>query len=273
MNENFMGTNGNDNAQTSSARCERAEEIVSHLYGETTREEAARFDRHAATCAACRDELAAFAGVREVVGVWKQEAFQTASSFVPEPSATVASQNHFAPSSVAATRKRSAVAALREFFSLSPLWLQAGTVAATLLICALAALTLARSEIRWDADGFALQTGIPTRTVEVVKTVSAPAGKEFTQEQVNLILDEHKQQIVELQAQLQRQKENQPEMVVAKDTKSADSQSRPSAPRDVRNVRRNNVASNKTPRNRRLELAEGSDEDLPRLSDLLREVN
>jgi hypothetical protein len=160
--------------------CDRSEELVTYLYGDAAPTEAKDFRRHLTSCAVCRDEMAAFGGVRELVGVWRAEVLGAVPSLGMDAS--------FATAPVlrpARARKRSAIAALREFFSLSPLWLQAGAVAATLAFCALAALTLARAEVRWDANGFAFNAGVKERVVEKEKLVQVPVATGLTQEQVN----------------------------------------------------------------------------------------
>src|SRR5687767_885256 len=117
--------------------CERAEEFVTYFYGEATPEEAGVFRRHLEACAVCRDELAALGGVREAFGVWRAEALRSLPS-LDLREALAPAVNYGQPTE----RKRSAAAALREFFSLAPLWLRAGAFAATLALCALSALTL-----------------------------------------------------------------------------------------------------------------------------------
>ncbi|MDQ3917956.1 MAG: zf-HC2 domain-containing protein, partial [Acidobacteriota bacterium] len=85
--------------------CGRGEELVAYLYGEAAPDEAEAFGRHLNDCAACREELAAFGGVREAVGAWRAEALGTVPPLNVERA--------LAP----APRKRSARAALGEFFS------------------------------------------------------------------------------------------------------------------------------------------------------------
>lgn len=157
--------------------CGRGEELIAYLYGESAPAEAADFRRHLAGCAACGEELAAFGGVRASVGEWREEVMRS----IPALNVAEAFEvNRTRP------RKRSASAALREFFSLSPLWLRAATAAALVLFCALAALTLARAEVRWDSNGFAFNTGVGERVVE--KQISSPAPNGFTQEQVDALI-------------------------------------------------------------------------------------
>ena len=143
--------------------CERAEDLLAHLYGEAGPAEAAAFGEHLNDCVVCREELAAFRQLRSGVADWHAAVLSAAPSLdlnralrqepLPFAQASRATER--------ATRDRSAMAALREFFSLSPLWLRVGTVTAAVAVCALAALTLLRTEITWGADGFAFRTGVP----------------------------------------------------------------------------------------------------------------
>jgi hypothetical protein len=161
--------------------CERAEELVTYLYGEATKAEAGLFRLHLEACAVCREELAALGGVRESFGAWRAEALGSIPSLNIEEA--------FAPDTrvlPAATRKRSARAALREFFSLSPLWLRAGAFAATLAVCALVALTLARAEVRWNSDGLAFRANAAERIIK--ERVEVPLQSGYTDEQVNAII-------------------------------------------------------------------------------------
>lgn len=201
MNEKLNAT-GSSNG-TRPRGCDRSEELVTYFYGETAPAEAKVFRQHLTGCAVCRDELAAFGGVRELVGEWRDEALGALPALgFDESFATAATMPHTYP------RKRSAIAALREFFSLSPLWLRAGAVAATLVFCALAALTLARAEVRWDANGFAFNTGVKERIIEKEKLVQVPVEARLTQEQVNA-------QIAAAQARWEIEKNKQIEVMQA----------------------------------------------------------
>jgi anti-sigma factor RsiW len=109
--------------------CERANDLVSFLYGEANEKEAREFKQHLHECAACESEVASFVQVRESIGVWKDEAlgvFVSAEAIRP-------------------VQKQSAVAALREFFNLSPLWIKGAVAFATVVFCALVVLTIYRS--------------------------------------------------------------------------------------------------------------------------------
>jgi hypothetical protein len=177
------------NGAAEARACGRAEELVAYLYGESAPAESAEFRRHLAACDACGEELAAFGGVREDLGAWREEVMRSIPALnVAErvaPAAYVAGADAHA-SGDARGRARSASAALREFFSLSPLWLRVGTAAAALAFCALAALTVARAEVRWDSNGFAFNTGVKERAVE--KQIQTPAPKGFTKEQVDALV-------------------------------------------------------------------------------------
>ena len=243
-------------ATTPARGCGRGEDLVAYLYGEAPEQEAALFRQHLGECAVCREELAAFGGVREGLGAWRAEAL-----------GTVPSLNIFDALAPAAgprptSRRRSARAALREFFSLSPLWLRAGAFAATLAVCTLAALTLARAEIRWGSDGLALRTGV---TEEVVtQPIQAPTQVGYTEEQVNAIVA---RKVAEATAQL------------AAGAEEETGGRRPDTVINVSGAGRNRQqpAATTPPRRRRPARADArrdesllAEDDLPRLSDLLR---
>lgn len=114
--------------------CDHAEDLISFLYGEATEDEARIMRQHLSSCSLCAEELAAFRGVRESVLAWRTE---TLGAFSPTLAPTSARE---------AVRTRSAVAALREFFGLSPVWLKGAVAFASLLFCLLAALAISRFE-------------------------------------------------------------------------------------------------------------------------------
>ena len=112
------------------AICDHRDALISVIYGEATEHEATEFHVHVRTCAPCQAEMRAFGDVRQSIGTWKLEAL---SGVVPE--VAVATQT---------PRAKSAIAALREFFDLSPLWLKGATAFVTILFCLLAVLALGR---------------------------------------------------------------------------------------------------------------------------------
>lgn len=133
--------------------CHRAEDLVTYLYGEATANEARDFATHLEQCDACRAEFTMFNQVHDSIVSWRNEAL--GSSFAPavQPASLSAP---FVPHE----RKLSALAALREFFTVSPLWLRGATAFAGLLLCVL--LVFAASRL-WQ------------KPVELVKYDSQPA--------------------------------------------------------------------------------------------------
>ncbi len=123
-------------SQTSS--CARANDLVTYLYGEASESGAKEFEGHIQRCASCRAELATFGEVREAIGAWRNEALGLTAS--PARAANgVAAVN---TASATNTRKRSALAALREFFTLSPAWMRAATACASLAFCVLSVIAV-----------------------------------------------------------------------------------------------------------------------------------
>src|SRR6478672_2903461 len=100
--------------------CHRAEDLVTYLYGEATAEEARDFAGHMQQCDACRTEFNVFNQVHESIVTWRNEALGTiASTEAARDNARVVSSEV-----VQSGRRLPALAALREFFSVSPLWLR-----------------------------------------------------------------------------------------------------------------------------------------------------
>lgn len=241
-----------DAEATTPRGCERGVELVAYLYGEATKEEAGLFRRHLEACAVCREEHAALGGVRADFVAWRAEALGTVPSLNIEEALAPAAR--VLP---AVARRRSARAALREFFSLSPLWLRAGAFAATLAVCALAALTLARAEVRWDANGLAFRAGAAERVVTERVEVAVQSG--YTDEQVNAIVA---RKVADAKAQLaaetrERTAKRQPEQIVNVVGKGSQA---------AANTSRRRRAARRTSNGDDALLAE---ESLPRLSDLL----
>lgn len=253
-------------------QCQQAGELVSYLYGETTAAEAQSFSQHLRDCASCADELDAFGDTRAAVRTWRQEAVSLAHALsFNEPLA------HAVNAVAGSRRPRSARAAWRAFFTLSPRWLQAGSVAAWLLMGALAALLVAGSEVRWDAQGFVWQTGISSpRRVAGARTIEAPTPGSVSPEQVREMVAGYQHEVETLRRQLRQQAGQLSGMTLAGGPVAEKPKlSRPAgaAPHHPRRAPRGNSAGRVTTDLRRNgDLAE-VDDDLPRLSDLLREVN
>lgn len=172
--------------------CHRAEDLVTYLYGEANEVDALDFRNHLQQCDACRSEFAVFNQVHESILVWRHEAL--GSSFNPAlPASEPAIDSTQLPYP---ERKLSALAALREFFSVSPLWLRGATAFAGLLLCVLVVLAVSRS---WQQPTqIAGQNNEPKRTqaefdaavarevkiqTEKIQQASAPKPIEATQPQ------------------------------------------------------------------------------------------
>lgn len=130
--------------------CHRAEDLVSYLYGEASAGDALDFRNHLQTCDACRSEFAVFNQVHESIQLWRTEAL--GASFDP---AAIAEPAIETPKLVHHDRRLSALAALREFFTVAPLWLRGATAFAALLLLVLGVLMFAR---------------VPQKPVDVVRT-------------------------------------------------------------------------------------------------------
>jgi len=122
--------------------CHRAEDLVAYLYNEASETDAQDFADHAEQCDACRSELAVFRQVHESILVWRNEALGT---FSPVSEAADLARATSSVKLVEHERKLSALQALREFFSVSPLWLRGATAFAALLLCTLALVIISRS--------------------------------------------------------------------------------------------------------------------------------
>ena len=112
--------------------CERAADLIAFIYNEADEREAQDFQLHLRECSSCREEAASFGVVRESIVTWRDEAL---AGFVSTPVETK-------------TNRKSALAALRQFFDLSPLWLQSATTIAVCLFCLLVGYIIFRSPER-----------------------------------------------------------------------------------------------------------------------------
>lgn len=120
--------------------CHRAEDLVTYLYGEATGAEADDFADHLKRCDACRSEFTVFQQVHESIFEWRTQALGVGTLAAPVAVLAPASTETFAPP--AGKRQRlSAIAAVREFFNVAPVWLRGATAFAVLCLFALLALS------------------------------------------------------------------------------------------------------------------------------------
>ena len=115
------------NERQNSPTCERASDLIAFLYGEADDPEARDFQLHLQQCNSCREEVASLGVVRESITAWRDEAL---AGFV---------------STSATTQKKSALAALRQFFDLSPMWLKGATAFAAVTFCVLVGFVIFRN--------------------------------------------------------------------------------------------------------------------------------
>jgi hypothetical protein len=107
--------------------CERAPDLMAFLYHEMDQRETREFQLHLQQCRSCREETASLGVVRESIAAWRDEAL---AGFVSTPLAT--------------KPRKSAIAALRQFFDLSPLWLKGATAFAMVVFFVLVGLAVVK---------------------------------------------------------------------------------------------------------------------------------
>ena len=115
--------------------CERGTDLIAFLYDEIDEPAARDFERHLPNCAECESELGAFKQIRSSVVAWRQESLgaATANPVTAPPGVGKGSEPH----------KPSAIAAIRELFELSPLWMKGSIAFASVLFCVVFVLALA----------------------------------------------------------------------------------------------------------------------------------
>ena len=120
--------------------CERGNELIAFLYAEADDAYQGDFEHHMQHCGACKSAFAAFKGIRESVIAWRQESVGVVLS------RSVVAETEVNPMilSCFGSRKPSALAAIREFFALSPLWMKGAVAFASVLFCLFAVLATAR---------------------------------------------------------------------------------------------------------------------------------
>jgi len=168
--------------------CHRAEDLVSYLYGEAGASDAVDFRNHLQQCDACRSEFAVFNQVHDSIQLWRSEAL--GASFNP---GAVAESSVDTTQFVRHEPKLSALAALREFFTVAPLWLRGATAFASLLLVVLAAMLFIR---------------VTQKPVEVAKTQGV---KTYSEQELK---DQIKKAVDETRAELTA-KQNPPEPIIS----------------------------------------------------------
>lgn len=162
--------------------CHRAEDLVSYLYGEANASDALDYRDHLQQCDACRSEFAVFNQVHDSIQLWRSEAL--GASFDP-----VAIAAPVIEQPVRHEHKLSALAALRQFFTVAPLWLRGATAFAALLLFVLGVLMFTR---------------VPRPTVD---TATTDAEKKYSRQELQ---DEIKKAVDQTRAELVAQQNSTP---------------------------------------------------------------
>jgi len=156
--------------------CERAPDLMAFLYHEMDERETREFRLHLQQCDSCREEVASLGEVRESIISWRDEAL---AGFVSTP--------------VATKPRKSALAALRQFFDLSPLWLKGATTFAIVAFFVLVGLAVVKRQpdnapvistnakyTDQDVDRFVKEAlAKQEKPIETVAIVESPKPKMF----------------------------------------------------------------------------------------------
>jgi hypothetical protein len=169
--------------------CGMHEALISYLYDETTSDEARRFENHLQQCSGCREEMAAFKRVRDMLQSWELDDVPIVRVTPPAP-------------------RRSALDVLKELLGITPVWAKGlGAVAAGLIV-----LSVIGTSVSIGRDGFKFDTSIfgkssDTRVVSVVdKTTDKPG---ITRAEVaamvnQMVLESEKKLSLEIRSDLQK---------------------------------------------------------------------
>jgi anti-sigma factor RsiW len=111
--------------------CGREDDLIAFLYGELSDIEKESFETHMHTCRLCQLQTSEFRSIRGSVLAWRDESLGHASVTMTETSRLINPD------------KGSALAALRAFFDLSPLWMKGAVGFAALLFCVFSVFTVA----------------------------------------------------------------------------------------------------------------------------------
>ena len=191
------------NERNNSPDCERAPDLMAFLYEEASEAEARDFQLHLQECGSCRAEAASFGVVRESIMAWRDEAL---SGFVSSPA-------------LKKPGAKSALAALRQFFDLSPLWLKGATALAAVTFCVLAGLAIVKRENNH------------------VSSTQVNQGTVYTQQDVDRIVKE----------ELAKQKKTEPSVETASDSALAVKSPKP---KGSRTATPNQIAKSRRPLSR-----------------------
>jgi hypothetical protein len=183
--------------EVNAPNCGRKNDLIAFLYGELGDNDSQIFRRHLNACAVCSTEAAGLQDVRESVVGWRNESL--GGVFSPAPIAD------YSPARVA-PEKPSAIAALREFFKLAPLWMKGAVAFASILFCLFAGLAIGR-----------LRATPPTLVAET------PGKIISSEEQINAVVQRRVQEEL---ARIKNFTEPRPESTAAADKDTSRNSSR-----------------------------------------------
>lgn len=123
--------------KTSNLVCDRGDDLISFLYQELDEREARIFEQHLAGCASCSRELSSFSEIRNGVISWRD---QSLGIIDQRPSLAFSY-----------AERPSALAAIRQFFALSPLWLKGSVAFASVLLFAAVAFLVVSLKAKPEA--------------------------------------------------------------------------------------------------------------------------
>jgi anti-sigma factor RsiW len=142
--------------EVNTIKCGRENDLIGFLYGELNEGEALAFQKHLGDCATCNTELTGFGAVRQSVVAWRNESL-AGVAFPTQATESLPLRAAEAPPS--------ALAALREFFNLSPLWMKGAVAFASILFCVFAGLAVARLRDKPPSAGVVGPTA-PTQSTQ-----------------------------------------------------------------------------------------------------------
>jgi hypothetical protein len=149
-------------------QCSRSDDLIAWLYDEATGDDAESFEQHLRGCSQCTAEAAALRGVRHSVQAWRDD--------------SLGALVNSAPPLRAAAPQRSALAALRQFFDLSPLWMKGAVGLASVLFCLFAVLAIGRMR---QTPAVAIQSSPSYSEQEIAAMIERRAQERLRQLQTN----------------------------------------------------------------------------------------
>jgi hypothetical protein len=108
---------------------------MAFLYGELDEHARHDFERHLLNCGDCASNLGAFKQIRSSLVAWRQESLGGVVATSLASSRPVGQSSDFS--------KPSAIAAIRQFLALSPLWMKRSIAFAAVLFCVVSVLAFA----------------------------------------------------------------------------------------------------------------------------------